>query len=133
MQPVLKTPQPAHHSRPVVRAASLAHLIFERPDLELAERFLTDFGLVVVQKTPEVLYLRGAGPAAYCYRVHRAKRPRFAGFGLTVAAETDLRKLAGENLLRVFAQAETVATRLQRERPASIATIGQLDHSPVKQ
>lgn len=47
--------------------------------------------------------------------------------------EADLRKLAGENLLRVFAQAETVAARLQRERPASIATITQLDHPPVKQ
>ena len=47
--------------------------------------------------------------------------------------EADLRKLAGENLLRVFAQAEVVAARLQRERPASIATIGQLDHPPVKQ
>jgi hypothetical protein len=33
----------------------------------------------------------------------------------------------------VFAQTEAVAARLQRERPASIATIEQLDHSPVKQ
>jgi membrane dipeptidase len=48
-------------------------------------------------------------------------------------SEADLRKLAGENLLRVFAQTEAVAARLQRERPASIATIEQLDHSPVKQ
>jgi membrane dipeptidase len=48
-------------------------------------------------------------------------------------SEADLRKVAGENLLRVFAQAEAVAARLQRERPASIATIEQLDHSPVKQ
>ena len=80
MQPVLSTAQPSRHSRPIAKASSLAHLIFERPDLELAERFLTDFGLVVVQRTPEMLYLRGAGPAAYCYRVHRAKRPRFVGF-----------------------------------------------------
>src|SRR5690348_12890690 len=38
-------------------------------------------------------------------------------------SDGDLRKLAGENLLRVFAQAEAVAKRLQRERPASTATI----------
>jgi membrane dipeptidase len=31
-------------------------------------------------------------------------------------SDDDLRKLAGENFLRVFAQAETVAKRLQRER-----------------
>jgi membrane dipeptidase len=32
-------------------------------------------------------------------------------------SDNDLRKLAGENFLRVFAQAETVAKRLQREKP----------------
>jgi len=44
--------------------------------------------------------------------------------------EADLRKLAGENLLRVMTQAEAVAARLQRERPASTATIEELDHTP---
>ena len=43
-------------------------------------------------------------------------------------SEADLRKVVGENLLRVFAQAEVVAARLQRERPPSTATIEQLDH-----
>jgi membrane dipeptidase len=42
--------------------------------------------------------------------------------------EQDLRKLAGENLLRAFAQAEAVSQRLRRERPPSTATIQQLDH-----
>jgi membrane dipeptidase len=42
-------------------------------------------------------------------------------------SESDLRKLAGENLLRVFAQAELVSARLRKERPASTATIQQLD------
>ncbi len=43
-------------------------------------------------------------------------------------SEADLRKVVGENLLRVFAQAEVVAARLQKERPPSTATIEQLDH-----
>ena len=34
-------------------------------------------------------------------------------------SDADLRKLAGENLLRAMGQAERVAARLQRERPAS--------------
>jgi membrane dipeptidase len=42
--------------------------------------------------------------------------------------ESDLRKLAGDNLLRAFAQAEAVSQRLRRERPPSTATIQQLDH-----
>jgi len=48
--------------------------------------------------------------------------------------EGDLRKLAGENVLRVMRQAEVVAARLQKERPPSTATIETLDHpSPAAQ
>ncbi len=39
----------------------------------------------------------------------------------------DLRKLAGENLLRTFAQAESVARRLRTQRPPSTATLEGLD------
>jgi membrane dipeptidase len=42
-------------------------------------------------------------------------------------SEADLRKLAGENLLRVLKQAETVSARLKKERPPSTKTIQQLD------
>ncbi len=42
-------------------------------------------------------------------------------------SDADLRKVAGENVLRAFKQAEIVSARLRKERPASIATIQQLD------
>ena len=42
-------------------------------------------------------------------------------------SDDDLRKLAGENLLRVLKQAEQVAARLQKERPPSTKTIRELD------
>ncbi|HEX9165082.1 MAG TPA: dipeptidase [Gemmatimonadales bacterium] len=45
-------------------------------------------------------------------------------------SEADLRKLAGENILRAMSAAETVAMRLRRERPASNATILELDGRP---
>ncbi len=41
--------------------------------------------------------------------------------------EAELRKLAGENLLRAWREAEGVARRLQRERGPSTATIQELD------
>src|SRR5271157_2942365 len=94
MKPVLKMPQPSRHPHPTVRACRLAHLIFERPDLELAERFLTDFGLVTALKTDDTLYLRGTGPDPYCYRVHRAPGAKFVGFGLCLPSETDLIKIS---------------------------------------
>ena len=42
-------------------------------------------------------------------------------------SEPDLRKLAGENVLRVMREAEAVARRLQRERSPSTKTIEELD------
>jgi len=42
-------------------------------------------------------------------------------------SDTDLKKLAGGNVLRVLTEAEQVAKRLQKQRPPSIATIEQLD------
>jgi membrane dipeptidase len=48
--------------------------------------------------------------------------------------DADLKKLAGENVLRVLKQAEVVAARLKRQRPASTKTIQELDHpTPVRQ
>ena len=41
--------------------------------------------------------------------------------------DADVRKLAGENILRVWAANEQVAARLRAERPASTATIEALD------
>ncbi len=45
-------------------------------------------------------------------------------------SDADMRKLAGENVLRVLARAEVVAARLRKERKPSTATIQQLDAAP---
>lgn len=90
----LLTKQPARHPDPLVQAIELTHLIFERPELDTAERFLLDFGLVGVARGDDLLYLRGTGPRPYCYRVHRGTGSGFLGFGLAVASRGDLEKLA---------------------------------------
>jgi membrane dipeptidase len=48
-------------------------------------------------------------------------------------SDEDLRKLAGGNLLRAMRAAEATARRLQAERPASTATLEELDGMPVSQ
>jgi len=45
-------------------------------------------------------------------------------------SEADMKKLAGENVLRAFAEAERVSARLRAARPASTATIEKLDGAP---
>jgi membrane dipeptidase len=47
-------------------------------------------------------------------------------------SESDLRKLAGDNALRVWRENERVAQRLQAERGPSTATIQQLDGAPPR-
>ena len=57
-----------------------------------------------------------------------ASYPRlFAELSRRGWSESDLKKLAGENVLRAFAQAEQVSTRLRASRPPSTATIETLD------
>ena len=90
----LKTAQPACHASPTAKATSLAHLIFERPDLDKATRFLTDFGLRGLAREGDRLYLRGTASAPYCYRVERAAKARFVGLGFTVGTREDLERLA---------------------------------------
>jgi membrane dipeptidase len=41
--------------------------------------------------------------------------------------DADVRKVLGGNMLRVMRQAESTAARLQRERPASVARIDEMD------
>ncbi len=45
-------------------------------------------------------------------------------------SDADLKKLAGENVLRALAKAEEVAKRLQKTRPPSTKTIQEMDGKP---
>ena len=42
-------------------------------------------------------------------------------------SDPDLKKLAGQNVLRVMRQTEAIARQLQETRPASTVTIEELD------
>jgi catechol 2,3-dioxygenase-like lactoylglutathione lyase family enzyme len=97
----LTTAQPARHPQPTTKASALAYLIFDRPDLAKAERFLVDFGLRVVARDDEQLLLRGTGAARFCcnaapfcYVVRKAPTSRFVGFGLRVDSSQDLELLS---------------------------------------
>jgi catechol 2,3-dioxygenase-like lactoylglutathione lyase family enzyme len=90
----LTTAQPARHPAPTTRAVALAYLMFDRPDLARAERFLTDFGLRTVSRGDELLFLRGTGTAPFCHVVRKADTARFAGFGLQVESLAELEALA---------------------------------------
>jgi hypothetical protein len=92
--PALSTSQPARHPEPLAKARRLTHLIFERPDLDLAEEFLVEFGLRIVRRTERALYARSADASPYCYRVERGAGARSIGFGLSVDSREELVRLS---------------------------------------
>jgi len=85
---------PGRSKNPLVKVAGLVWLEFEKPDLDRAERFGTDFGFTVADRTPTTVLLRGRQAAAPCLAVRRGPRARFAGLTFQAAARDDLDRLA---------------------------------------
>ena len=73
---------PGRSGNPLVKVAGLAWLEFEKPDLDRAERFGTDFGFTVADRTPQALVLRGRQAGSACLVIRRGPRPRFVGADL---------------------------------------------------
>jgi hypothetical protein len=69
---------PGRSADPLIKVAGLAWLEFEKPDLEAAERFLTDVGFTVADRAPEMLLLRGRWAGTACLVVRRGRHSRFA-------------------------------------------------------
>lgn len=90
----LTTSQPARHPNPTTKAVALIYLVFDRPDLDLAERFFSDFGLRIASRSEDLLFLRGTGPAPFCYVIRKASAPGFVGLGLEVGTRSDLEALS---------------------------------------
>ena len=79
---------------PIVKANSLLYVHFERPDLEKAERYLRDFGLLVASRSEDEIFFRGTSSRPFIYRVTRGPKPRFVGLGLSAPTAGDLDALA---------------------------------------
>ena len=90
----LRGEHPGRSGNPLVKVAGLAWLEFEKPDLDRAELFGTDFGFTVADRTPDALLLRGRQAGSACLVVRRGPRPRFVGPAFAAAARDDLDRLA---------------------------------------
>lgn len=62
----------------MLKVRDVQYATYRVPDLDLAERFLTDFGMVRASRTPQVLEMRGAGSYPVIYRAELADKPGFA-------------------------------------------------------
>ncbi|MGH7561250.1 MAG: dipeptidase [Gemmatimonadales bacterium] len=105
----------AAHPRPRARLADVADQIEHVRKVAGIDHVGIGSDFDGISETPEGLEDVSTFPALFAELARR-------GWSLA-----DLRKLSGENILRVLARAEAVAARLLRERPPSARTIAELD------
>jgi catechol 2,3-dioxygenase-like lactoylglutathione lyase family enzyme len=76
---------------PIVKVTDLAFGRLQSPDLDVAEEFLTHFGMTRVERTAKALYMRGTDPGSHIHVTHLGPS-KFVGLAFHVASEDDLRR-----------------------------------------
>mgnify|MGYP003643177278 CR=1 FL=1 len=77
---------------PLIKVRGLAYIVLERPKLDEAVGFFTDFGLLVDHRDDERIYLRGASVEHQMLVIERG-RSKMLRIGMK-ASEEDVKKLA---------------------------------------
>lgn len=80
----------------MIKVTDVAYVRFRAPDLDQAETFLTDFGLVRSARTDTALYMRGTDGTHHLH-VTELGEPGFVGIALQAASAADLATLAGSD------------------------------------
>ena len=76
-----------------IKTTDIAYGRLRSPDLDVAEEFLTRFGMVRAERTATALYMRGTDPAHHIHVTEKGD-PKFVGFAYYAASEDDLKRLA---------------------------------------
>jgi catechol 2,3-dioxygenase-like lactoylglutathione lyase family enzyme len=76
-----------------IRIQNIAYPRLRAPDLDAAEAFLVDFGMVKVARTAKALYMRGTGPDHHIH-VTEQGQPGFVSLAYHAASEEDLHRVA---------------------------------------
>lgn len=76
-----------------IKVAEIAWGRLRSPDLDRAEEFLADFGMVRAARTPKALYMRGTDPHHHLH-VTELGEPHYVGLAFYAASEEDLARAA---------------------------------------
>ena len=77
----------------LIKVKDLAYGRLRTPDLDVAEEFLTHFGMIRAARTPDALYMRGTDPSHHIHVTERGD-PAFVGFAYRAASAEDLARVA---------------------------------------
>jgi catechol 2,3-dioxygenase-like lactoylglutathione lyase family enzyme len=78
---------------PHIKVSDIAYGRLRAPDLDVAEEFLTRFGMKRVDRTATALYMRGTDPAHHIHVTEKGE-PKFVGLAYYAEREDDLKRLA---------------------------------------
>ena len=76
----------------LIKVTDLAYGRLRAPDLDVAEEFLTHFGMVKAERTANALYMRGTDPAHHIHVTEKGD-PKFVGFAYYAPSLDDLKQL----------------------------------------
>jgi catechol 2,3-dioxygenase-like lactoylglutathione lyase family enzyme len=76
-----------------IKVTDIAYTRMGAPDLDVMERFLTDFGLIRTERTANRIYMRGTDPAHHIYIVEKSD-PKLIGFAFYARDADDLLRAA---------------------------------------
>jgi catechol 2,3-dioxygenase-like lactoylglutathione lyase family enzyme len=77
----------------LIKVTDLAYGRLRAPDLDVAEEFLTHFGMVKAERTNKALYMRGTDPAHHIHVTEKGD-PGFVGLAYYAATPDDLKRVA---------------------------------------
>jgi len=77
----------------VIKVWDIAYGRLRSPDLDIQEKFLTDFGMVRVARTANALYMRGTDPFHHIHVTEKGE-PGFIGLAWHAKSEDDLKAVA---------------------------------------
>src|SRR2546428_14170028 len=75
----------------LIKVTDLAYGRLRAPDLDVAEEFLTNFGMVRAARTNGALYIRGTDPAHHLHVTEKGD-PGFVGLAYYAASLDDLKR-----------------------------------------
>jgi catechol 2,3-dioxygenase-like lactoylglutathione lyase family enzyme len=78
---------------PHIKVSDIAYGRLRSPDLDVAEEFLTRFGMKRADRTATALYMRGTDPAHHIHVTEKGA-PKFVGLAYYAEREDDLKRLA---------------------------------------
>jgi catechol 2,3-dioxygenase-like lactoylglutathione lyase family enzyme len=80
-------------TQPIIKVREMAFPRLSAPDLDAAESFLLDFGMIRAERTADTLYMRGTGTAPYVHVIHKGT-PAWIGFAFEAASREDLDRIS---------------------------------------